>query len=397
MPTNAGPKINTTGNEVFPSFVDGILYFSSDGHLGLGGLDIFASVMDADGEFGEAQNLRSPINSSWDDFNLILRSDNTTGLFVSNRNNAKSSDDIYAVNAFPPFAVSMKVNVLDADSNKKLEGYTISVSDSKNNEMSEQTISDNNDYDIQLPQNAEFTVRITAPEYLPTNEKVSTKGMKTFGSFSKDIKIKRDKVEMAIIEPEPKKRMQIQMNNIYYEFDKFRLTQSSKKELDGYLPYFKEYPDMKVEISSHTDSRGTKAYNRRLSEFRAKAVVDYFISKGVSAKRLIWKGKGEDELVVHNATTEEEHQQNRRTMFRIIDVGINQTPQKQTPVSNATTKENVADLSGSLWLQVYESNSDSEMNQPVVQKAERLTGKKVQIIKTSDGRQRYCIKYNTQK
>ncbi|MDR2653491.1 MAG: tetratricopeptide repeat protein, partial [Prevotellaceae bacterium] len=94
-PVNLGPNVNTTGNEVFPSFIDGILYFASDGHPGLGGLDIFASYMQDDGSFGKANNLRAPFNTSWDDFNLIHQTYNNTGLFISNRNNAASSDDIY--------------------------------------------------------------------------------------------------------------------------------------------------------------------------------------------------------------------------------------------------------------------------------------------------------------
>ena len=191
----------------------------------------------------------------------------------------------------------------------------------------------------------------------------------------------------------------IEMKDIFYEFDRFLLTEASKRELDKYVSYFHQYPKMTVEISSHTDVRGSYEYNQSLSDRRAKAVVDYFISKGVSPTRMTWKGYGETQLMVSNARTEAEHQANRRTVFKVLNLGIagdNNAP----VVRHITAKEmlnspgGVSDMSG-WWLQVHESNNYRDLDLPVVHRAGQLTGKEVRLIRSDDGKYRYCIQYRS--
>jgi peptidoglycan-associated lipoprotein len=398
-PVNLGSNINTPGDEVFPSFIDGVLYFSSDGHPGLGGLDLFASYVEDDGNFGKPFNLRSPFNSSWDDFNLVHRPGSNTGLFISNRNNATSSDDIYAFDNFPPRLIIFTGHVYDKETNEPLKDYTVIVSEG-NTKIYEQRVTGDAGYFLYMGPNRKYDIKVNAPDHLTSTQLISTDGVKNFAELSASTYLNQEErqVEQPVLTVvDSVKIMMIVMKDIFYEFDKFRLTESSKVELDRYLSYFSQYPNMTVEIGSHTDSRGTNSYNLKLSEQRAKAVVDYFISRGVNPRRLQWKGYGEEELLIPNARVESEHQANRRTVFKVLSIGaeMNKVVVRHiTALEMLNSSGGVVDMGG-WWLKVHESTNYRELELPVIKQAERATGKEVRLIRCDDGKYRYCIHYST--
>ncbi|MDR0754111.1 MAG: OmpA family protein [Prevotellaceae bacterium] len=402
-PVNLGPNINTAGDEVFPSFIDGILYFASDGHPGLGGLDIFASYMQEDGSFGEAYNLRAPFNTSWDDFNIIHQTYNNTGLFISNRNNAVSSDDIYMFNDFPPKVITLDGLVYDGETKEQLKDYTVVITDG-DNRFFEINVTDSANYFVYIMPDKNYQIKAVSQGYDEHTETLTTVGVSNFSDLSSKIYLNKTvvaeepTVEIAeVSESDSVKMMYIEIQDIFYEYNKSRLTEKSKAELDKYVQYFDEYPEMTVEIGSHTDSRGSNAYNMKLSEQRAKAVVDYLISKGIDENRLVWKGYGEEQLLIPNAKTEAEHQANRRTVFRVLTLGLHAKNiiVKQISAEDMINSSNGAvDLSG-WWVQIHVSSSSGDLDLPIIKDAERISGKEVQLIRADDGKNHYCIHYDT--
>jgi len=403
-PVNLGEHINTAGDEVFPSFIDGILYFSSDGHAGLGGLDIFASYMENDGSFSKPFNMRAPFNSSWDDFNLVHRPGTNVGLFVSNRNNSTNSDDIYMFENFPPRLIIFSGQVYDEKTNAPITDYTVVISED-GKKLYEQRVTGDDGYFMYLSPEHKYDITVTSPEYNVGTQTISTAGMKAMGELSANTYLAKDVLVSASFISEPElfednrntDIITIEMKDIFYEFDRFRLTEASKRELDKYIVYFHQYPEMKVEISSHTDARGTYEYNQTLSDQRAQAVVDYFISRGVSASRLTWKGYGMTQLMIPNARTEAEHQANRRTMFKVLSLGMageNVLVRHVSALEMYNSPGGAVDMSG-WWLQIHESSSAREIDLPEIRQASRLTGKEIRLIRCDDGRYRYCIQYKS--
>jgi outer membrane protein OmpA-like peptidoglycan-associated protein/tetratricopeptide (TPR) repeat protein len=397
-PVNLGEKVNTAGDEVFPSFIDGILYFASDGHPGLGGLDLFASYIEDDGSFNTPFNLRAPFNSSHDDFNLVHRQNTKTGLFVSNRN-VVNGDDIYIFDNFPPRFIILNGEVFTEYGNETVKDYKVLVTEG-GKKVYECTVNDGTGYFVYLEPDRQYDVRISSSGHLTETQTVNTAGIRNFSEINSKTYLKKDKIEIKPKKPDLSVGMKIEMKNIYYEFDKFTLTESSKRELDKYLVYFRQYPDMVVEISSHTDSRGSLSYNKKLSEYRSQEVVKYFITNGVNADQLLWKGYGKEQLLIKNARTEEEHSLNRRTVFKVLTLGLKNKDNSKNhyaPVS-ASSSANVAgivDMSG-WWILIRESADSNQMESADVKKARKITGKPVQIIKGNDGLHRYCIKYSWQ-
>jgi outer membrane protein OmpA-like peptidoglycan-associated protein/tetratricopeptide (TPR) repeat protein len=402
-PVNMGPNVNTTGDDVFPSFIDGVLYFASDGHPGLGGLDIFASNMQEDGTFGKAHNLRAPFNTSWDDFNLIHQTYNNTGLFISNRNNAASSDDIYMFNDFPPKIITLDGLVYDNETKEQLKEYTVAIMDG-DDKFFEINVTDGNNYFVYIMPDKNYQIKAIASGYDESTETLTTVNVPNFSDLNSKIYLNKTviaeepTIEIAeVTESDSVKMMYIEMKDIFYEYNKSRLTEKSKIELDKYIQYFDEYPEMTVEIGSHTDSRGSDTYNMKLSEQRAKSVVDYLISKGIDANRLVWKGYGEKQLLVPDAKTEAEHQANRRTVFKVLTFGLHAKNIiiKQISAEDLINGSNGAvDLSG-WWVQIHVSKNSDALDLPVIKNAERITDKEVQLIRADDGKNHYCIHYDT--
>jgi peptidoglycan-associated lipoprotein len=309
-PQNLGKAINTTGNEMFPYVHnDGTLFFSSDGLVGLGGLDVFSSTFDGT-KWKAPENLKYPLNSSKDDFAYVLNEDNKTGYLSSNRNDL---DKIYEIRKNDPtFILTGTVSV--KGSNLPVKDATVELVNKETNEKEVIVTDDNGKYSLKLKPESLSKIQATKDGYFKSGStEISTVGKKISETFRADFQL----VEIVIEKP-------IVLENIYYDLAKWDIREDAAVELDKFVSLLNENPKISVELSSHTDSRADDHYNMVLSEKRAKAAVDYLISKGIDANRLKWKGYGETQLVNRCANgvgcNEEEHQQNRRTEFKVIKI-----------------------------------------------------------------------------
>lgn len=342
-PENLGAEINTIGNDMFP-FISGdtLLVFASDGHSGFGGLDIFFSAIKK-GKFQKPVNAMPPINGSSDDFGLIFKNNRNSGFFCSNRNGGVGDDDIYAY-ALIPVILTADGYVRDKQTEKGLSDAVVYFKGSDGSIDS--TTTDNKGYYeySKLKCNTNYSIKATHDGYLNDSKSLVV----GFEKYSKEYnKAKGYDIDLALIKIT---KEEVKIDNIYYDYDKADLRAESKTELDKLINVLKETPEVKVQISAHTDERGAVAYNLDLSQRRAQSVVDYLIAGGISADRLIAKGYGFTNPVIKNAKTEEQHQLNRRTTFKILNasdlknvssVGSYVAPSTTTNVtSNTNTNTN---------------------------------------------------------
>jgi outer membrane protein OmpA-like peptidoglycan-associated protein len=340
-PQNLGGSVNTPGSERFPWLDDkGALYFSSNGLPGMGGLDIFKATKTKTG-YKDPVNLRYPFNSGYDDFAFCIdkykpRDNNDTvlyaGYFSSNRPGGKGSDDIYRfeekwVNVFVlrgkvveklfenPENPESKVLGLKALPKAKIE---LKTTDDKI--LGSTTADTAGNFIFRLSDETDYKLTASKGGYFSNNAFTSTKGLRNQDStiihLYTQIELEKIFTQKMIAIP-----------NIYYDYDKATLRPESKLVLDSILVFFKDNPDLTIELGSHTDSRGSDEYNLKLSQARAQSAVDYLVEKGVPKERLIAKGYGETKPV-NNCTngvpcTEEEHQKNRRTTFRVVSAKLN--------------------------------------------------------------------------
>jgi len=308
-PVNLGDAINTKGNEMFPYILgDSLFYFASDGHLGYGGLDLYVSKLNKDGTLGKPENLMPPFNSSGDDFGIIFLTKNS-GLFSSNRKGGLGDDDIYAFDLLP-VSIIASGTIVDKENKKNIPDATVTLKGSDNSVVTTKSDKDGK-YEFKgLKQDINYTVQSTKDRFLTSEEKkFNTMGIK----YDKNIP-NLDLAMIAVTKDE------IDIPNIYYDFNKADLRPESMLELDKLIAILKENPKIKIMINSHSDARGTHTYNQDLSERRAQSVVNYLIEKGISKDRLQSKGWAATSPRVKNAKTEDEHQANRRTTFNILNV-----------------------------------------------------------------------------
>ncbi|WP_100611757.1 OmpA family protein [Confluentibacter lentus] len=314
-PKNLGNIVNTNKNEVFP-FVNNedVLFFSSDGHVGLGLLDIFGTVSD-NNNIVNVLNLGVPVNSNKDDFSFFMNDDGLTGYIASNRDGGVGDDDIYAYHRLPELKV--EGNITDASTGKPIANATVTLLDANGNELAKVVADENGHYDINIDRDADYFLKVDNENYKDTTIPVTSKGIDNkVTSIRKDIQLTPIEKELPIKE----------LNTIYFDFDKYHINKDSSKALDGIVDMMmNQYPSISIKIESHTDSRGPALYNDRLSQERAKSTYDYLISKGVPASRIIeHKGYGEGQLTNDcNGTvpcTEAQHQLNRRTQFIVIEI-----------------------------------------------------------------------------
>lgn len=309
-PENLGSTINTNGNEMFPYIHnDGTFYFSSDAHNNLGGLDVFMSYYDGS-KWLQVENLNYPLNTSKDDFAFVMNEDNKTGYVSSNRD---EKDKIFEITKNDPtFILSGYVNQ-KGKPNQAIDSAIIEIHNltTKTKEMVLTNKAGN--YKIKLNAKCEYSVKSWKPMYFTiTGPKVFCMvGKKVSENFTANFELDQIIIEKPIV-----------LENIYYDLDKWFIRPDAAKELDRLVQVMNDNPTLKIELSSHTDSRAGDNYNLVLSDKRAKSAVDYIVSKGVDAKRMKWKGYGETKLVnqcKNNVQcTEEEHQKNRRTEFKAI-------------------------------------------------------------------------------
>ena len=319
---NMGPEINTSGNELFPSVTeDGRLYFSSDSHEGFGGLDIF--VASRRGGKITIVNPGKPLNSRGDDFGVNPYNP-TRGFFTSNREGGAGDDDIYTfVNDDPNLKIvnyTLKGTTLTPKSDTKelnvLGNSTVKLLD-REGQVIEETFTDSDG-------NFKFIV-YSDEEYILIGEKenyFSTRG--EFSTIGKELD--KSKLKEFITNVEYEKNLildriivnkSIVLDNIYYDLDKSDIREDAAVELDKLIVILRDNPNISIELSSHTDDRASVDYNQNLSQRRAESAVSYILSKGIDDNRITARGYGESQLIILNAETEDEHQINRRTEFKV--------------------------------------------------------------------------------
>ncbi|AUC82729.1 OmpA family protein [Lacinutrix sp. Bg11-31] len=312
-PINMGQKVNTEGHEMFPHISDNnTLYFSSTGHLGLGGMDVFYTK-EIDGKMAPIRNVGIPINSNGDDFAFSMNEETGEGFVSSNREGGKGDDDIYAIKKIQPLCdVQIIATILDNKTKAPLAGATASLVDSKGNILSTKTANAEGIVEYIVECETETELQVTMKDY--ESNKLSIAGS---NEEEVAVEIALDPIE-KIIEVE-----RVVLNPIYFDYDKSNITAKAAFELDNLVQVMNKYPNMVIYATSHTDIRASDRYNDALSDRRAKTSVQYIISKGIDAIRISGAGKGERELAVDcgDNCTEDQHQQNRRTQFRIMSGG----------------------------------------------------------------------------
>lgn len=343
-PQNLGSSINTEGRETFP-FISGDneLYFASDGRPGLGGLDVFVSKIEEDGTFNDVENIGEPINSKQDDFGFTIDSKYRNGFFSSNRENGHGLDDIYRFTETRRLVCEQDLmgTVIDSESNELLPNTSLTLFDEKYNLV--QTIVSDEKGNYIFPSikcGKKYAIRVSKNDYgmkeIPvTIKKVNGKTTlqisidKVFKPMvaTKAIEVKKVsvspvKIGAIRVGTDLAKLLHIPMN--FFDLGKATIKKSSEPQLQKIVDMLNQYPTIKLDIRSHTDSRQSDANNMILSEKRAQSTKNWLIQKGIDANRLTAKGFGETKLVNRCADgvkcTEKEHEQNRRSEFIITNL-----------------------------------------------------------------------------
>lgn len=310
-PERLGDNINTEGKELFP-YIDsnGTLYFSSNGHMGIGGLDVFYAEAQGDG-FGVVNNLGKGVNSSADDFAYKYDPTSQSGYVSSNREGGMGSDDIYMVEAVEiPCEVTIAVLVINENTNAAVAGARVDLYDTMGNRLSSKTSNVDGMVSFKAACDQAHEVQGVLADFESNASKVAPANDQ---KVSATIALKP--IEEIIVED------QIVLNPILFDLDKSNIKAQAAFELDKVVSVMNKYPEMVIAVGSHTDSRATDAYNLTLSEARAQSTVQYIISKGISGKRISGKGYGESQPKVSCGDTcsEAEHQLNRRSEFTIVN------------------------------------------------------------------------------
>lgn len=321
-PKNLGPNINTTKRDEFPYMSEyNTLYFASNGHLGLGNLDLFSSQLE-EGTFKKPNNLGSSINSSLDDFALIINEKTDKGFFSSNRIPEKD-DDIYQFKRkefIKPIYLVEGV-VTDKNSGEILPNSLVTLLDKDNNVIADTIVKADGKYVFHLEPNQEYKVRGTRKLYIPDEEEFSTDSE---GRIQHDIALELELYSDAEgnIVTENGDTV-IKLEKIFFDFDKWDIKPQAAKILDELVAVMKKYPNMVIEISAHTDCRGGLDYNLELSHKRAKSTLDYVVSQGIAPERLKSIGYGEmqplNKCVREGICSEEEYDVNRRCEFKLLN------------------------------------------------------------------------------
>lgn len=324
--TNLGDKVNTEGRETFP-FVskDNKLYFASDGHVGLGGLDVFVTEL-KDSEVGEIYNLGRPINSPVDDFTFIVNSTTGLGYFASNREGGVGDDDIYSFKTLKPLVIIPECNqsvngiVIDKNSGAIIPRAKVVLMDASNKVVDQLIAGDDGSFSFPLDCNSSYCIRASKENY----------------GFDEECFNTTAELELALklgLKLVPNKDMSIAagtdiapllgINMIYFDLDKDFIRSDAEVELRKVIDFMNVYTDINIDVRSHTDSRNTDAYNADLSSRRASSTVDYLVNiGGISRARLTSQGYGESQLRNRCSNgvpcSESEHQLNRRSEFIVV-------------------------------------------------------------------------------
>ena len=321
-PVNLGTSINTPGRETFPFISEeNELYYATDGHPGLGGLDVFTCKIGNDGLLSESENVGAPINGKTDDFALLIDSKNRTGFFTSNREGGKGYDDIYKFIEIRKLTCEQELSgvVTDQDGGRILPNAQVTLLDDSFIELKKVFSNDKGYYVFEVVCGKTYYIRANKPEYNISEQKITI--AKETGKTDLPIALEK-KIKPVQVGDDLAKVFGIKI--IYFDLDKSFIRKDAAYELEKILAVMEQNPTMKIDIRSHTDSRQTQKYNEALSGRRAKSTMVWLIKNGVEASRLTAKGYGENQLVNNCADgipcTETEHQANRRSEFVITSM-----------------------------------------------------------------------------
>ncbi len=310
-PINLGKEINTEGSEMFPYISSkNILYFSSNGHQGLGMLDIFASQI-VKNKFTQVRNIGKSLNSNKDDFCFTINENNNTGFFASNRDGGIGSDDIYRFKKTASICdVSLTVKVIDEMTSKKLPNTIVTIYDKNYNKLTTKKTDSTGFITFILECDKKYNLEFNKKLYAIGKLNIEKTNQKT---ISKEISLN------SLINGN-----KILLNPIYFDLDKHNIKAKAATELNKLVSIMNTYPKMIIKVYSHTDSRANDNYNIALSNRRAKSTVQYVISKGIDKSRISGEGKGETELTNECSNgiecSKEAHQANRRSEFVIVNL-----------------------------------------------------------------------------
>lgn len=303
--------INTEGREMFP-FVDsnGTLYFSSDGHPGMGGLDVFSAEPKGTG-YSQPENLGLGVNSPQDDFAFYFDPATQEGYVSSDRPGGKGSDDIYGIKEIEHCELIVNVTVIDATTNQPLTGARVELFDQKENNLKTMMVDANGTAQTVVVCDQGHVIQAFRSGYESNAETIASVSK----SGEKNIRIALRPIEQIVQDG------RIVVESIYFDYDKHNILPQAAFELDKVVELMKKRTDIKVRVESHTDNRGSAEYNQKLSERRAKSTVEYIISRGISKDRINGIGLGESQPL-HDCgenCTEKQHSENRRSDFIILE------------------------------------------------------------------------------
>lgn len=285
VPQNLGPSINTAGDEMFPYFApDGTFYFSSDGHEGFGGLDIFTAKLteNKDSVAWVVSNMMQPINSRYDDFGITVSKDGDWGYFSSNRGDRKNYDHIYRFE-LPHLSFNIEGTVTNSMGEPLGDAVIKMVGD--NGTIANIKTKKNGTYSYPIEKSTKYVILATCRGFLNSKNELTVSDAEKSENFKMDFSL------TSVSRP-------VKMDNIFFEFGSAKLTPESNNGLDALVKLLNDNPNITIEIAAHTDYVGSDDANMKLSQERAKSVVDYLLSKGIESDRLTAVGYGESEPVV---------------------------------------------------------------------------------------------------
>ncbi|MBI1835874.1 MAG: OmpA family protein [Flavobacteriia bacterium] len=343
QPVNLGQHINTEGDELFPFFHDEkqILFFSSNGQYGLGGLDIYATAL-KDGVFGKVNNFGAPLNSQYDDFGIVIDDKMSKGYFSSNRISGKGNDDIYGLEILKElkpeeFVLEKIINgVVKNIDGKPVPNAKVELFDEKGNLVKTVIAKTDGKFDFKALENHDYTLISSKDYYINDTSKISTVSEDLAVNTTITLEVKE---EIVIVD----NVAFIKVQTIYFDVNSSELREDTKDKLANVIKIMNENPSMSVELGSHTDCRGTEKYNMKLSQERALKSAEFIRQYISNPERIHGVGYGESQLVnncpcekkVLSTCSEEEHQANRRTEFKIINkTTMDITAPQETPILN---------------------------------------------------------------
>lgn len=328
-PVNLGDTVNTEGRETFP-FVDtnGDLYFASDGHVGLGGLDIYVSELSEEDNYDKGFNIGAPVNSKYDDFSFVINSSTGLGYFSSNRPGGMGEDDIYSFEQTAQLIKnchqSLTGEVRDTETDDLIVDAKVVLLDSDNNVLEESKSDINGKFSFDVIEcSTGYAIRASKPDFSTAEKSFVTSGeyeseiKKTlYIASEKDKEIREAKVgeDLGVL---------LNLNPIYFDLAESYIRPDAQLELNKVVEAMLRFPKLKIDVRSHTDSRASDAYNFKLSDARAKSTVQYIVSRGINTTRITGRGYGETQLMNRCADSvpcsEVDHQLNRRSEFIIME------------------------------------------------------------------------------